>query len=58
MAQIPNPPQFEEDYDVYKMRQFVEEMIRTLRALNDDVAAASSGGTTRGYPPQLGHARI
>lgn len=58
MATIPNPPQFEEEYDVYKLRQFVEDMIRALRELNDEVGSGGSSASSRGYPPQLGHARI
>jgi hypothetical protein len=56
MAQLPNPPQFEKEYDVYKLRQFVEEMVRTLTQLNDEVAAGGGGGGGGdGYPAQLGH---
>ncbi len=56
MAQLPNPPQFEKEYDVYKLRQFVEEMVRTLTQLNDEVmAGGGGGGGGDGYPAQLGH---
>jgi hypothetical protein len=59
MAQIPNPPQFDATYDVYKQRQFVEDMIRALRELNNEVSSGgSSSSSSRSYPPQLGHARI
>jgi hypothetical protein len=55
MAQLPNPPQFEKEYDVYKLRQFTEEMIRTLTQLNDEVGTGGGGGAGDGYPAQLGH---
>ncbi len=55
MAQLPNPPQFEKEYDVYKLRQFVEDLIRTITQLNDEVAAGGGGGGGDGYPAQLGH---
>lgn len=57
MAQVPSPPQFEESYDVYKMRQFVEDVIRSLEQLNQEVASGGGGGsgTGDGYPAQLGY---
>jgi hypothetical protein len=59
MAQIPNPPQFEENYDMYKMRTFVDDMIRALRELNNELESVTgSAASSRSYPPQLGHARI
>lgn len=59
MARIPNPPQFEAKYDRYKIRQFVEEMIRAMNELNQEVqSGGGGGGSSRGYPPQLGHSRI
>lgn len=64
MAKIPNPPQFErgetDDRRLYKHRQFVEEVIRTLRELNEEVTniGGSSAVSSRAYPPQLGHSRI
>ena len=63
MASIPNPPQFDpnegEEKRVYKLRQFVEEVIRTLGDLNAEVnGGGGSGSSSSGYPPQLGHARI
>lgn len=60
MAQIPNPPQFEpnerEAVRLYKQRQFVEEVIRAIQQLNNEVSSSSSG--SGGYPAQLGHAGI
>ncbi len=59
MARVPNPPQFEEEYDVYKMRQFVEDMIRALEDTNQELAVVAAGGGTGGagggYPAQLGY---
>ena len=62
MAKVPNPPQFEEDYDVYKMRQFVEDMIRALEETNQELSTIAAGGGTAsgggGYPAQLGYAGV
>lgn len=62
MATVPNPPQFEEDYDVYKTRQFVEDMIRSLNEVNEELAVIASGGGGGigggGYPAQLGFAGV
>ncbi len=62
MAQNPNPPQFDpgdsDDVRLYKMRQFVEEVIRSFAQLNEEVMAGGGGGTGTGgdgYPAQLGH---
>lgn len=61
MAQKPNPPQFDADDSdqvrLYKMRQFVEEVIRSFTQLNEEVLAGGGGGGTSGdgYPAQLGH---
>lgn len=62
MATVPNPPQFDEEYDVYKTRQFVEDMIRALNEVNEEllVIAAGGGGSagSGGYPIQLGFAGV
>lgn len=66
---IPNPPQFRNAPraeggdaqpftadDFYKLRQFVEDMVRAMKQMDSSITAVS--GTSSGYPPQLGHARI
>lgn len=73
MANIPNPPQFNSSarndgttqftgQDFYKLKQFVEEMIRAMRQLDSEVQSLSGGGGSgiagRSYPPQLGHSGI
>ncbi len=62
MATVPNPPQFDEKYDVYKTRQFVEDMIRALEETNQELAAVAAGGGGGvgggGYPAQLGYAGL
>jgi hypothetical protein len=59
MAQLPNPPQFDpgdsDEVRLYKMRQFVEEMIRSFRQLNSEVSSNTGGTGVGGYPAQLGY---
>ena len=61
MAPVPNPPQFDKDYDEYKIRQFVEDMIRALNEVNEELSVIAAGGAGTGgggYPAQLGFAGV
>lgn len=57
-----NPPQFEKDdneeVQLYKQRQFVEDVIRSLDEVNEALTFVSGGGGGSGgggFPAQLGY---
>ena len=69
MAKIPNLPQFTpktnasgggvafSSDDWHKLRTAMDDIIRALSELNNEVNGPGSGSGD-GYPPQLGHSRI
>ena len=69
MAKIPNPPQFTpksrnngqlqlSNDDWYKLRTAIDDIIRAMGELNNDITTGVGSGSGGGYPPQLGHSRI
>jgi hypothetical protein len=70
VAKIPNPPQFTPKIraegsvqfskdDFYKLRTAIDDIIRAMREMNDEIGAGGSSSVQQlAYPPQLGHSRI